>query len=79
MSLLEASEINSGYGDIEILHGVSLTVGRGEMVTVIGPNGCGKSTLMKTIFGLLTPTRARSRSRMRTSPACRPTKSSARA
>ncbi len=56
MSLLEASEVVSGYGDIEILHGVSLTVGRGEMVAIVGPNGCGKSTLMKTIFGLLTPT-----------------------
>ena len=57
MNLLEASGIVSGYGEIEILHGVSLAVGAGEVVTIIGPNGCGKSTLMKTIFGLLEPTK----------------------
>ena len=56
MNLLEADGIVSGYGEIEILHGVSLAVGAGEVVAIIGPNGCGKSTLMKTIFGLLEPT-----------------------
>ena len=57
MNLLEANGIVSGYGDIEILHGVSLHVGAGEVVAIIGPNGCGKSTLMKTVFGLLAPSR----------------------
>ena len=57
MSLLEAADIVSGYGPIEILHGVSLAVNAGEMVAIIGPNGCGKSTLMKTIFGLLEPSK----------------------
>ena len=56
MSLLKVEEVTSGYGDMEVLHGVSLEVGEGEIVTIIGPNGAGKSTLMKTIFGLLTPT-----------------------
>ena len=56
MSLLMVNAVTSGYGDMEILHGVSIEVGVGEIVTVIGPNGAGKSTLMKTIFGLLTPT-----------------------
>ncbi len=53
MALLEASDIVAGYGQTEILHGVSVTVDAGEMVTIIGPNGCGKSTLMKAIVGLV--------------------------
>ena len=53
MSLLEASGIVSGYGDVEILHGVSIHVEMGEIVAIIGPNGAGKSTLLKTVFGLL--------------------------
>ena len=56
MSLLTVNAVTSGYGDMEILHGVSIEVGTGKIVTVIGPNGAGKSTLMKTIFGLLIPT-----------------------
>ncbi len=56
MSLLTVNAVTSGYGDMEILHGVSIEVGAAKIVTVIGPNGAGKSTLMKTIFGLLTPT-----------------------
>jgi len=53
MSLLEASHVVSGYGEVEILHGVSLRIEKGEIVSIIGPNGAGKSTLMKAIFGLL--------------------------
>ena len=53
MALLEASRIVAGYGETEILHGVSVSVDKGEIVTVIGPNGCGKSTLMKAIVGLV--------------------------
>ena len=53
MALLETSRIVAGYGETEILHGVSVTVDHGEIVTVIGPNGCGKSTLMKAIVGLV--------------------------
>jgi ABC-type branched-subunit amino acid transport system ATPase component len=59
MSLLQVDAVTSGYGDMEILHGVSIAVDTGEIVTVIGPNGAGKSTLMKTIFGLLRPTAGR--------------------
>ncbi len=55
MALLEARGIVSGYGEMEILHGVSITVEPGQIVTIIGPNGAGKSTLLKTIFGLLPP------------------------
>ena len=53
MGLLDASELVAGYGQTEILHGVSITVDQGEVVTIIGPNGCGKSTLMKALVGLV--------------------------
>lgn len=53
MSLLAFEDVVSGYGEMEILHGVSLHVEEGEIVSIIGPNGAGKSTLVKTIFGLL--------------------------
>ena len=53
MALLDARDIVAGYGETEILHGVSISVDSGEIVTIIGPNGCGKSTLMKSIVGLV--------------------------
>ncbi|MFQ6034128.1 MAG: ABC transporter ATP-binding protein [Candidatus Bipolaricaulia bacterium] len=59
MSLLEVEGVNSGYGDMEVLHDISIKVDEGEIVSIIGPNGAGKSTLMKTIFGLLKPTKGR--------------------
>lgn len=52
-AVLEAQDVVTGYGEVEILHGVSIRVGEGEMVAVIGPNGAGKSTLLKAVFGLL--------------------------
>jgi len=52
-SLLEVAEVYGGYGDVDILHGVSLKVAPGEIVVIIGPNGAGKSTVMKAIFGLI--------------------------
>src|SRR3989440_7840791 len=58
-TLLEAQNLHSGYGEMEILHGVSIALDEGEMVAIIGPNGAGKSTLIKTIFGLLRPTKGR--------------------
>ena len=53
--LLQLEGIDSGYGEAQILYGVSITVTEGELVCLIGPNGAGKSTVLKTIFGLLAP------------------------
>jgi ABC-type branched-subunit amino acid transport system ATPase component len=55
--LLAVRDLCAGYGDEDILHGVSIDVTRGSIVAVIGPNGSGKSTLLKTIYGLLRPRR----------------------
>lgn len=56
-ALLVVSDLVAGYGSGDILQGVSLRINAGEIVAVIGRNGVGKSTLMKTIIGLL-PARA---------------------
>lgn len=53
MSLLETRDLQSGYGRVPVLHGVSVKVEAGEMVAVLGANGAGKSTLMKTIARVL--------------------------
>jgi ABC-type branched-subunit amino acid transport system ATPase component len=55
--LLALTDVHAGYGQQEILRGVSLAVRAGEVVCVIGPNGAGKSTLVRTIFGFLRPAR----------------------
>jgi branched-chain amino acid transport system ATP-binding protein len=52
MALLEVSDIHAHYGSIEALKGVSLTVEPGEVVTLIGANGAGKSTTLRSISGL---------------------------
>ncbi|GGC22977.1 ABC transporter ATP-binding protein [Marivita lacus] len=53
--LLTVSGLQSGYGGETVLQGVDLTIGRGEIVAVVGRNGVGKSTLMRTLTGLLNP------------------------
>jgi branched-chain amino acid transport system ATP-binding protein len=52
MALLEVADIHAHYGSIEALHGVSLDVSEGEVVTMIGSNGAGKSTTLRSISGL---------------------------
>ncbi|MEM3407694.1 MAG: ABC transporter ATP-binding protein [Nitrososphaerota archaeon] len=52
---LEAYDIVSGYGKMEILHGVSLKAEKSKITAFIGPNGAGKSTLLKTIYGFIKP------------------------
>ena len=55
MPLLEIDDIHTSYGSIEALKGVSLTVEEGEVVTLIGSNGAGKSTTLRSISGLTPP------------------------
>jgi branched-chain amino acid transport system ATP-binding protein len=57
--LVQVDEIHTYYGKSHILHGVSLTVGRGEVVGLLGRNGVGKSTTLKAILGLVRPSRGR--------------------
>jgi branched-chain amino acid transport system ATP-binding protein len=57
MSMLEVKEIHTYYGNIHALKGISLTVDKGEIVTLIGANGAGKTTTLKAISGLLKPRR----------------------
>ena len=52
--MLSAHDLASGYGRIAVLYGVSLSIGRPEIVAVLGRNGAGKTTLMKTLAGLVT-------------------------
>lgn len=52
--VLEVSNLEGGYGSVQILYSIDMHVDEGEFVTIIGPNGCGKSTLIKTIFGIAT-------------------------
>lgn len=53
MSALEILDVYGGYGEADILNGVTLRVDPGEIVVVVGPNGAGKSTVMKAVFGLV--------------------------
>jgi len=60
-TLVELDDVHTYYGKSHILHGVSLRVGRGEVVGLLGRNGVGKSTTLKTIMGLVNPSRGRVR------------------
>ena len=51
--ILELIDVRAGYGSIEVLHGVSLTVHRGEVLALLGPNGGGKSTSLNVLAGLV--------------------------
>jgi branched-chain amino acid transport system ATP-binding protein len=57
--MLELDGLHVAYGAIEAVKGVTITVGEGEIVTLVGANGAGKSTTLRTISGLIRPTRGR--------------------
>jgi branched-chain amino acid transport system ATP-binding protein len=59
MALLEIENLNTYYGHVHALKGISLTVDEGEIVTLIGANGAGKSTTLRTVSGLLRPREGR--------------------
>jgi branched-chain amino acid transport system ATP-binding protein len=51
--LLDISGLTGGYGDVQVLWGIELQVGQGEIVSIVGPNGAGKTTLLLTISGMV--------------------------
>ena len=53
--VLDITDLHAGYGEIPVLHGVSLQLWEGEAIGIVGHNGMGKTTLLKTIMGLLSP------------------------
>lgn len=57
MSLLSIRDLEVGYGTIPALHGIDLDIEKGEIVTLIGANGAGKTTTLRTISGLLKPSK----------------------
>lgn len=55
MPFLEIENLHVKYGNIEVLHGINLTVAKGEIVTILGANGAGKSTTLLAVSGLVKP------------------------
>jgi ABC-type branched-subunit amino acid transport system ATPase component len=56
MTLLSVNELHCGYGANEVIHGIDFHVEGGEVVTILGPNGCGKTTFVKAILGYVPAT-----------------------
>ena len=54
-AILDVADLHGYYGKSHVLQGVALTVGEGELVTLLGRNGAGKSTTLKAIAGVVTP------------------------
>ena len=59
--ILELANVEASYGPVQALRGVSLSVPRGKIVTVLGANGAGKSTILKTISGIIDPSKGQIR------------------
>src|SRR5215468_6366270 len=59
MALLEINNVSSGYGEVQILWDVSITASQNEMTSLVGRNGVGKTTLLRTVMGALQPWQGR--------------------
>ncbi len=55
MSILEVHDLTSGYGEVQILWGTSLAAQEGKLTCLVGANGVGKTTLLRTLMGQLKP------------------------
>ena len=51
--LLQLSDVHAAYGEVEVLRGIDLTVGEGEVVVLLGANGAGKTTTLRAICGMV--------------------------
>jgi ABC-type branched-subunit amino acid transport system ATPase component len=61
MTLLSVERLHCGYGSNEIIHGIDFHIDPGEVVTILGPNGCGKTTFIKALMGYVRSTQGRIR------------------
>jgi len=55
MAILEIREVTSGYGEVQILWGANLSLAQGKLTSLVGTNGAGKTTMLRTVMGLLKP------------------------
>ncbi len=69
--MLEVSDLSMAYGPIEVVHNLCLTVGDGEIVTILGRNGAGKTTTLNGIAGIVKPKSGQSASTASRSPSRR--------
>ena len=53
--MLKIDQLHAGYGKVEVLHGISVEVPKGRVVTLIGSNGAGKTTTMRAVSGMIAP------------------------
>ncbi len=58
-TILELQSIAKRFGQTDVLNGVSISIGKGEFITLLGPSGCGKTTTLRIIAGLETPDEGR--------------------